>query len=241
LRTLILQSGRVRTSHYSRPIQSLTGQSEFSDEKVYQGLMSVKPDYSVQKYICITRHNRVVNEQATKFHAELQFNYIYTGYQLEHARVLSLLDAVGVNLNPAIIWNAIPWSFVVDWVFGVSRWLNEQRIGLMEPKVNILQYLWSVKRDRTIYLSSTVKCPSVFGTGLTFPASSITHPEVRETAYRRVAGLPSASSIQSSGLSLREFSLGAALGITRRPHRKGLWRRASAAKKVLLTRLLYGG
>jgi hypothetical protein len=165
----------------------------------------------------VTRYSNLVS----KFHAEIEFNYNYTRYQIEHARLLSLLDAVGINFNPAIIWNAVPWSFVVDWVAGVGQWLNKQRIGLMDPQINIHRYLWSIQRARVIRMGRQ-SVNSVYGYGgapyITSP--TVLSPAISEFSFRRNSGLPSEGSIITSGLSIKEFSLAAALVIARKWQRK---------------------
>jgi hypothetical protein len=170
--------------------------------------------------LLINQQGRQVSYDASAFHAEIEYNYNYTQYQTEHARLLGLLDYFGVNLNPQIIWNAIPWSFVVDWVFSVGRFLDRFKVSNMEPKINIRRYLWSIKRKRTVVT-----------TRYTIPIESWWHPPlklshhrtvpasvVEETAYRRQVGLPGSSLIESSGVSLKEFTLGAALVLSRRRH-----------------------
>lgn len=160
-------------------------------------------------------YTRYTYTSPTTFHAEIEYNYNYTQYQAEHARLLAYLDAFGLNFNPAIIWNAIPWSFVVDWVFGVSKYLNEQRVGNMDPLINIRRFLWSVSRQRQIIVNRKIRIDTDrFGTK--GPWITVPLPVVTETAYRRVSGIPSSSSIQSSGLNLNEFSLASALVLARR-------------------------
>lgn len=133
--------------------------------------------------------------------------------------MLAYLDAFGVNLNPAIIWNAIPWSFVVDWLLGVSRWLDNNKIAFMEPQINIHRYLWSISRRRTILVQRRTACLPKAGATNKVLSDVVPLPKVTETAYRRDISLPSASSIISSGLSLGEFSLAAALVVSRRSRR----------------------
>jgi len=212
---LISREGRIRVSHFRRVLDD-GGYSEDDYELD-------SPAWSMQTYndfgVVIprtcwtsTRSRREVYTQPSVFHAQLQYNYNYTAYQREHARLLSLLDALGVNFNPAIIWNAIPWSFVVDWVVGVSRWLNDQRIGNMDPQINMLQYLWSIKRERRVGITTKLSSPIFYGYSQpTYPISMIYRPWFTETSYRRSCGLPGSSSFVTSGLSLKEFSLGAAL------------------------------
>ena len=163
----------------------------------------------------IRRH---VSYQPTVFHAQIQYNYNYTGYQTEHARLLGHLDALGVNLNPAIIWNALPWTFVVDWVLGIGPFLDSTKVGNMEPLINIRRYLWSVARSRRISVSKGTK---VAQGGPVITSNYM--PSVSQTAYRRSVGIPSMSSIVLSGLSSSEVSLGAALVIVqgRRRRHKG--------------------
>jgi hypothetical protein len=154
----------------------------------------------------------------TTFHVEVEYNFNYTRYQIEHARIFALLDAVGINFNPTIIWNAIPWSFVVDWVIGVGRWLNQQRLGLMDPVINISRCIWSVKRKRVIVVQRSSKW-NYYSPGdgrisiVTSPTVPL--PVVTETAYRRQLFSPSIGSIRLSGLTDEQYTLGAALVIAR--------------------------
>jgi len=221
LNDFITRAGRTQKKHYvillnESPPQSYdtnsTGVTYLSEEGTYIG--------------CELKSERFVYHSPTTFHAEIEYNYNYTQYQLEHARLLSLLDAVGVNFNPAIIWNAIPWSFVVDWVIGVGQWLNRNRIGLMDPQINIHRYLWSVKRSRRILMNrQTVVSEFGYGGPPYSTSPTVPAPTVNETAYRRQVGMPEASSIGLSGLNVNEFSLGSALVIARRrsPKRRLTW------------------
>jgi hypothetical protein len=153
---------------------------------------------------------------ASEFHAEIQYNYNYTAFQRQHADVLGLLDRLGVNLNAQIIWNALPWSFVVDWILDVNRFLGQYaKVQNMEPVINIHQYLWSIKRKRIIDVAVVCNTTSPYIKTLYQKGSSIRTPKVYESAYRRQVGIPGYSSLTSSGLSLKELSLGAALVSTR--------------------------
>jgi hypothetical protein len=163
---------------------------------------------------------RFVNYKPSVFHAQIEFSYYYSRFQAEHARLLSLLDAYGINFNPAIIWNALPWTFVLDWLIGVSRFLNELHLGLMDPEVCIHRALWSIKRSRSILVQTSVSTPSNYGTVL--PTQTLVHPMTTETAYRRELWnwKDAATSLTTSGLSLTEASLAAALGFSRRGRKR---------------------
>lgn len=211
----ITRAGRTQHRHVTYTL--LERPSNYYDSSSYH------PGYTADGYEMGGLHvmERFTSLAPTVFHAEIEYNYNYTRYQAEHARLFALYDAMGVNLNPATIWNAIPWSFVVDWVIGVSQWLSTQRIAYMDPQINIHRYLWSVKKTRTIIgqrRSSWNKFATDGTVVLTSP--TVPMPVVTESSYKRSIQMPTASSIQSSGLSPKEFSLAAALVIARKGKRR---------------------
>jgi hypothetical protein len=61
------------------------------------------------------------------------------------ARVFQLSDSFGVSLDPSIVWDAIPFSFVVDWFFNVGEWLHAQRRDLYKADVTYHQFGNSAK------------------------------------------------------------------------------------------------
>lgn len=42
------------------------------------------------------------------------------------------LDALGFELNPRIIWDALPFTFVLDWFFGIGSWLERHKYDTLE-------------------------------------------------------------------------------------------------------------
>lgn len=166
-----------------------------------------------RSYAHSLKFERRVIVDPSHFHAEIEFNYYFTQAQTEHAQLYGLYDALGINLDPAIIWNAIPWSFVVDWLFSVSKWLSRRKVLNLEPGINISRYLWSWKQTRrvvTFFESTTNLTPRPARTYL---------PTLYETIYRRDIKMPSRTdSLFGSGLSSQELSLGAALIITSALH-----------------------
>jgi len=165
----------------------------------------------------LTRQTRY---DSSVFHVLIEFNYNYSQYQREHSRLLSLLDALGVNFNPSIVWNAIPWSFVVDWVIGVNRWLDQFTVGHMDPQINIRRCMWSIKRTRTLDMSK--HSASVYPVVFDPPERHASMPRVTETSYRRATFMPGVSSIELSGLTMKEVTLGAALVMSRSRRRRKL-------------------
>jgi hypothetical protein len=172
----------------------------------------------------MTMHRRCLFPEGATFHAQMEYNYHYTRFQTEHAQLLGFLDSLGVNLDPSIIWNAIPWSFLVDWLVGVNRWLASRKVLNMEPVVNITRYLWSWKTFRkTRYYFYSNHLSNRMG-----PIPPTYLPDCNETVYRRDVMLPEniGSALKLSGLNSREFSLGVALAITRLK-RSQTWRNFS--------------
>jgi hypothetical protein len=209
---LLSRAGKTQTSHYMRRLDENGDTREDS-----QTFWAFPPNNGVNNPYTFGRSTRYVTNQPTVFHAEMQYNYIYTAYQTEHAQLLGLLDSLGVNLNPQIIWNAIPWSFVVDWLANVGSFLSQLKSRNLEPQINILRYLWSVRRSRRV--SFTVQYFD--GGTIHDPTYSswrppVSAPVITETAYRRHCEMPTLSSIELSGLNPNEFSLGASLVLSRR-------------------------
>jgi hypothetical protein len=156
-------------------------------------------------------HRRTVQTKSS-FHATIEYSYYLTQFDREHALLLGLLDYFGVNLNPQIIWNAVKWSFVVDWVFSVGKWLSQFKVSNLEPVTVIHDYCASIRTEREI---------NCYNTGSTSLASMGTRhvSTVRETSYRRDEGIPDLyAPLESSGISLSEFILSTSLLLTRLRH-----------------------
>lgn len=231
MRRLLAYSGRLQRRHYdfewqdyespTMYIKTLSGYQVNSEQ--FAGSTTPPGNSGVYKAHAqlFEVQRRTTHYNPTTFHAEIEYNYYYTQFQREHALLLTHLDRLGVQLNPQIIWNAIPWSFLVDWVFGISKYLGEQKVLNMEPIVNVHRYLWSWTQHRRTAIK--IRSTASQGSGNQFNPSIIDTylPTMYETAYRRDVQLPdSSSSLFGSGLSATELSLGVALAITQeRPPR----------------------
>jgi hypothetical protein len=203
INALVSQSGIRQSRHFSLTVPET---NTFEVSPYYYNVDGVftHPYISARKSL-----TRFVAQTPSLFHAQIEYNINYLEYQVRHAEVLGLLDMLGVNLNPQIIWNAIPWSFVVDWVAKVGDFLSRYKTDNMEPMINIHRFLWSYKRQRTIYLTNYVRALNpTLSPGCT---SKNQLPSVTETSYKREVGEPTTGSVELSGLNSTEFSLGAAL------------------------------
>lgn len=214
---LITREGRVQKRHCSFRV-TLPELIEVDHGEAYslnQGPFSGDSGSYVHRQTM--RTSRSVKYDETVFHVEVEYNYNFTRYQREHARMLVLLDMLGWNLNPAIVWNALPLSFLVDWLANLSVWFNQFAVGNMEPKINIRRCLWSIRGYREITLdvrsttTMTPPTPKTLRTKL---------PKCYELAYRRERFTPTISSLLVSGLNSKEFSLGAALVLASKRRRR---------------------
>jgi hypothetical protein len=210
IQDLINREGKMQTHHFSYKWHEFPEElNESATELGWDQPLSILngPCY-------LWSQNRRTLSDASEFHAEIQYNYNYTAFQRTHASALRLLDRLGINFNTQIIWNALPWTFVVDWVVDVNQFLGHYgKVQNMEPMVNIHQYLWSIKRKRRIYTEMICKTNHPDVVTHFVAGQKVSHPEVTETAFRRQVGLPGISSLTASGLNFKEFSLGAALAI----------------------------
>lgn len=214
VRTLVARQNKLQIRHFTRsvPLPIVPSYSHAFAIGPYTVVSNPggEPVYDGHALGMLITEN--VIEASVKFHAEIEFSYHFTRFQAENAQLLGLLDALGVNLNPSIIWNAIPWSFMVDWVFGVSRWLNDRKVLNLSPVTNITRYLWSATNARVIRRSF-----QTYQTGADMNSVLQTYlPDVLETSFRRDVGIPESNSVILSELSNKELSLGVALAITRK-------------------------
>lgn len=200
----VTRTGGLKQKHFTKKFREYYD----SDETSQPGF--IRPWIGLNGCIRYDVRRRIVYDESV-FHAEVQYNYNYTGYQRQHAATLALLDRLGLNFNPRIVWDALPFSFVVDWVLKVGDALDNFGVRFMEPQINIHQFLWSIKRKR--YISCDVGVTSQETTEVSDPdRTRYSLPGVEEEAYGRFTDYPpSPSHIMASGLSSTEFTLGAAL------------------------------
>lgn len=157
-------------------------------------------------------YKRYTNYVSPCLNVSLAYTYKLRDWERQEAALRGYLDALGVQVNPAILWNALPWSFVVDWVFGVSQWLDQFKIRNIEPQTYIQRCCASVHVQRMVRTTYQSIPDPAFGCG----TNEIPVCQVDEEAYYRFPCWPDiVRSITESGLSSTEFSLAAALGAAR--------------------------
>jgi len=98
----------------------------------------------------------------------------------------ALIDMLGFELNPRIVWDKIPFTFVIDWFINVGEWLESFKVDALELPIQILQVYLQYK-ERVHVESGLVWNDDVnytFRPGIT-PATTSTHE-----LFHRVVGMP---------------------------------------------------
>lgn len=74
-------------------------------------------------------------------------------------RVDALLQALGCSLSPAVLWELIPFSFVIDWILPVGSLLARARLDPFPVKTEILDFCASKRVTTSFLLSGRGSCP----------------------------------------------------------------------------------
>lgn len=205
MNSLVNATGGRRKKHFTSSLR------EFEDTVETKSTGFLQPWVGFNGCVLYEVERDIRYEQSV-FHAEIEYNYNYSRYQQQNAATLKLLDDLGLNFSLKHIWDALPWSFVVDWVLRVGDALDRFTIRNMEPQINIHQFLWSIKRKRQILLRARPEAGALTELEAHLDRSWNTLPRVREEVYGRFLDYPVDSAlVQASGLSSSEFTIGAAL------------------------------
>lgn len=207
IENLLAREGLPQEHHFRR---SLSEQYVDKDEVTVAPKSGYYSDCSTIWGSC--RYTRLVVHTNPIFQGTIHYSYELDEWSRQHAAMNGFLDALGVRLDPAIIWNAIPWTFVIDWVAGVSSWLKSFARSNLDPRTHITGCTFSIKVDRRIATTFQGSYNTGGPQGNVIPVL-----DMHEIAYRRdlLCAEDYKRSLQLSGLNLREFSLAAALGLTR--------------------------
>jgi len=162
---------------------------------------------------------RVTTESAV-FHRTAQYLFTAPEFQGWVSRLKQFVDAFGI-LDPAAIWDVIPFSFVIDWFVNVGDWLHKNRPQLFPAGVSYEQYCESLK-VRTIinWDAEYARIPDFTSPAYAPNWHVIGYSDI--TAYARRKFRPSPRTLQlpkvnKSFVSLRRISISASLVAQRIP------------------------
>jgi len=86
----------------------------------------------------------VITCEEAVHHATASYSYICPEFHGWLSRVSQFIDAFGV-IDPAALWDVIPFSFIIDWFYGVGNWLHRNRPRAFPCDVWIQDYCESFK------------------------------------------------------------------------------------------------
>lgn len=106
-----------------------------------------------------------------------------------------LMSTIGLELNPRIAWDAIPFTFVIDWFFNVGKVLERFKLPALELPVLVTDSFIQYKEELQIESNTVldINNPSVFNT-TSWPASI-----TRERLFHRMPILPDFSVLTGLG------------------------------------------
>jgi hypothetical protein len=153
---------------------------------------------------------RIGEDSGIVYHASMRFKYTMPSDALSAAgQVKGLLDTLGIRPNPAIVWNAIPYTFLIDWVINVGKILDRMSVDNLNFPVEIMEFCHSAKRQK----SATMTCQlNGMNLGVEYFGPEATLITVTKSTYRRSVGMPSLyGTLLTSGLSPSQYLLSGAL------------------------------
>jgi hypothetical protein len=80
-----------------------------------------------------------------EYHATMRYTYVVPRIDQEYAKLRGLGDVLGLKANLSVVWEAIPFSFVVDWFMGVGNYLQALETDYLDSVVTIQDFCVSIK------------------------------------------------------------------------------------------------
>lgn len=124
----------------------------------------------------------------------------------EWSNIKRLLTLYGARINPAVVWRITPWTWLIDWFFGVGRNI-EIATSTIEDSV-CARYAYLMRhRDRKVVQNNTV----YFASG----AVNVSWSRQLETKQRQSMLSPYGFRVAWDSLSPKQLAILGAIGITR--------------------------
>jgi hypothetical protein len=192
---IIRRGKRLQTRHFSRRLDISDGLPNSDDE----GYLFIE---NASDYRVTTLYRECRWEEEPRYHATMKFRYDVSQLELWEGELRAWLEAGGLLDPLSILWNATPFSFVLDWFSNIGDWIAQFGHQDVVPIV-IEDFSHSVKysyiTDMIISLHGALyKAPLARGTR--------TYYERRRTSPQMF------SKITFKWPSLIALTLGAALG-----------------------------
>lgn len=104
-------------------------------------------------------------QRSSVTHFSMTYRYaVGTDLKSTWGKVKAFRDMIGLRLNAAVIWEAIPFSFLVDWLLPVGSWLEQFSQPAVDTTLTVVQYGYSYKvvtSGKVVVDYSLGPCPSI--------------------------------------------------------------------------------
>jgi hypothetical protein len=122
LSDLIRKGNDLQVRHYKRPADIIT-----LPPKVRASTQSYEGDTSTEVW---RTYEWVLRPT---YRASMYFTYDTTKLQAMVGKIQSMVNALGVSKIASVIWEAIPYSFVVDWFVNVGDLIDSVEDSILDP------------------------------------------------------------------------------------------------------------
>jgi hypothetical protein len=135
-----------------------------------------------------------------------EFDASSIGFPTGWSNTKRLLDIYGVRINPSFLWKITPWTWLIDWFFGIGRNIDIITENFQDEVAAKYLYVMHHKRRtiETLCHLSTYEGMRQYKWDFTL-----------ETKQRVPASSPYGFSLPWGGLSARQIAILGALGISR--------------------------
>jgi hypothetical protein len=99
--------------------------------------------------------------QRPVYHATIRYSYSLPSMREGEEKLWTLLDTLGVRLDPSIVWNAIPYSFIVDWIADVSGFLQTFARDNFPIETHVVDFCHSLAYHSEAVIDCSYSCDSV--------------------------------------------------------------------------------
>jgi len=154
------------------------------------------------------------------YHATMRYIYTLPWLGEVEEKIKTKMDALGIRLDPAIIWNAIPFSFIVDWVADVSGFLRQFAIDNFPIDIHIGDFCHSLAYhyEAEIIVSFATNSTTNYGPPPTWWVDSKDRVRVPGVIYRKTLSYYNRSvsttgtrTVSTKELDARKLSLAGSL------------------------------
>jgi hypothetical protein len=126
LRDYKSRSGSQQVRHFQKILPDIT-------EQRYPGT----PNAPHTELLCKrTISNRVYN-------ATMKFTYSIEGIDQGFDKLRAVMDVFGLKFGMAVIWEAIPYSFLIDWFLNVGDYLGQFDTDALNSVVHVIDFCHS--------------------------------------------------------------------------------------------------